>query len=233
MPKELDQIIKIAKEKNVDTMRQRLDTADAFRLYAEIFLKNTVRKRDWRLKHIRQNLRGFVTVADESLALIILENNVIEWIHEATEGAEYIMTPPPLPAVLNVEQLEEGDMEESSLEGAASRSSSGDTSNPRRMMTNKRKKKRKKTRTLYTHGGINPDGTKKGWTIEGIKRYNVIMRKTKGYRLDERYTGMEEEVKNRWRDENRKLITSLNERVQEGNGEDEEAEEEPLTEFDM
>ena len=231
LPKELDQIIKIAEEKNVDTMRQRLDTADAFRLYAEIFLKNTIRKRDWRLKHTRQNLRGFVTVADESLALIILENNVIEWIHEATEGAEYIMTPPP-PAVVNVEQQEKGYTEESSLDGAASRSSS-DTSNPRtRTTTNKRNKKRKKTRTLYTHGGINADGTKKGWTIEGIKRYNVIMRKTKGYRLDERYTGMEEEVKNRWRDENRKLITSLNERVQEGNGEDEEAEE-PLTEFDM
>ena len=226
MSKELKDIIAIAEEKNVDTMRQRLDT-DAFQLYAEIFLKNTVQKRDWRLKHIRQNLRGFVTVADESLALIILENNVMEWIHEATEGPEYMPSPP---AVIDVPPTQGREMEESSLDGA-SRSSGGTNQSRTTSSANKRRKKRKKTRTLYTHGGINPDGTKKGWTIEGIKRYNVIMRKTKDYRLDERYTGMEEEVRKRWRDENRKMITSQTGNAEETN--DESEAEEPLTEFDM
>ena len=45
----LKEIITVAQEKKVDTMRQRLNN-DAFQLYAELFLKNVIRKRDWRLK---------------------------------------------------------------------------------------------------------------------------------------------------------------------------------------
>jgi hypothetical protein len=226
----LKEIITVAQEKKVDTMRQRLND-DAFQLYAELFLKNVIRKRDWRLKHIRQNLSSFVTVADESLTLLILENNMEEWIHEATEGPEYMADPPP--AIIHARAQNGGEIDESSLENASARSSTSNQSNNSRRTMNsnsKGRKRRKKTRTLYTHGGINPDGTKRGWTAEGIKRYNAIMRKTKEFRLDRRYIGMEEEVRKRWRDKSKQMLTSPTRSTEEMNDEEQE---EPLTEFDM
>ena len=215
-------------------MRQRLST-DAFELYGELFLQNVIRKRDWRLKHIRQNLSSFVTVADESLTLLILENNIEEWIHEATEGPEYVTEPP---TVVHAREPN-GEIDESSLEGASTRStmSNSQQSNASRITSRRTsssskssRKRRKKTRTLYTHGGINPDGTKKGWTAEGIKRYNTIMRRTNEFRQDERYAGMEEEVRNRWRDRSKRTLTSPTRRAE---GRNDEVTEEPLTEFDM
>ena len=227
----LKEIIAVAQEKKVDTMRQRLNN-DAFQLYAELFLKNVVRKRDWRLKHVRQNLSSFVTVADESLTLLILENNVEEWIHEATEGPEYMPETPP--AIIHARAPQNGEIDESSLEGASARSSTSNSQSNNSRMTmhskSKGRKRRKKTRTLYTHGGINPDGTKRGWTAEGIKRYNAIMRKTKEFRQDRRYVGMEEEVRKRWREKCKQTLTSPNRSTEEGN---DEVTEEPLTEFDM
>ena len=55
------------------------------------------------------------------------------------------------------------------------------------------------------------------------------MRRTKEFRQDERYAGMEDKVRNRWRNRSKKSITSPTGRVERF---DEETEE-PLTEFDM
>ena len=56
------------------------------------------------------------------------------------------------------------------------------------------------------------------------------MRRTKEFRQDEQYAGMEEEVRNRWRDRSKRTLTSPTCRTE---GRNDEVTEEPLTEFDM
>ncbi len=216
----LEEVIKIAKERKVEFMRQRLDN-EGFKVYVEIFLKSTVRKRDWRLNHLRKNVRQFVTIADESLALIILENNIEEWIYEAEEKKR-AATERSTTTMRNENEGGSGEEEYGSTAG------NGDTVGMQRSSNNK---KRKKTRSLYTHGGINPDGTKKGWTVEGIRRYNQIMRKTKVYRLDSRYTGMEDELREMWKRQCKKDMPDQHRGTPAQDG-DEDIEE-PLTEFDI
>ena len=216
IPKPLQDIINVAEEMNIDKFRQIVDN-DAFHIFAEMFLQNIVRKRDWRFKHQRENLRNFVTIADESLALLILENNISEWIDDVqlknsvenanqnpNKGGNRENMPP-------LEGLEEHQGSTSTIEEPT-------------------KKGQKRKRTLYTHGGSNDDGTKKGWSIVGIKRYNTIMRNVKSFRGDPRYTSVEDELRKMWKEKGKsgsEMARSYDDSV------DAEEVEEALTEFDF
>ena len=204
VPKALQDLIQVAEEMKVHELRQRIDT-DAFQMFAEMFLRSIVRRRDWRLKHRRENLRNFVTVADESLALLTLENNITEWIDCATENRTEHQTRGE--GTVDAQQNDQDDL------------------------VQKKKKQKKDPKTIYTHGGINSDGTKKGWSVQGIKRYNEIMRKVVGFRSDIRYTGVEEELRKRWKVSGKKVN---DEQTKRRNQEDVEEEvEEALTGFDF
>ncbi len=72
-------------------------------------------------------IKDLLTLSDESLALIILENNYEEWIDKAKGKAI-------------------------------------DKAN---------------RKTKYTHGGQRNNGTRKGWSLEGRKRFNMIFKQVK------------------------------------------------------
>lgn len=193
IPKSVEEILNLAKTKKVEELREVVDN-DGFQFFAEVCLKSVVKRREWRQNHRRRNLSEFVTKADESLALLVLENNIYGWMDKA-EGKVNMMS----------------DVE---VEGDAQAS-----------------KKRVRLRTEYTDGGKSK-GIKKGWSGEGIKRYNKIMTRVGILRNDvDRVKSLEDEVRSRWR---AKGITDTKGR---DNNDDErsmdEEVEEALTEFDF
>ena len=218
VPKPLQDLIQVAEEMKVDMLRQTVDT-DTFQMFAEIFLKNIVPKRSWRLKHRRENIRYFVTAADESLALLILENNIYEWMDSAFTQANS--------SVLEKEHTaDNGDGHNEQRTGMGSGRGEDEQ---RAMVGGEPQKKKRKKKTLYTHGGMNSDGTKKGWSAQGIRRYNEIMRKVMGFRADNRYTAVEDELQKRWKESGKDTHYIV--QIQEAD-EDEDVEE-ALTEFDF
>ena len=174
LPKSVSNIIDIACEKRVDQLREKVDT-DGLQFFAEVCLKNVVKKRDWRLNHRKEIFSKFVTVADEALALLVLENNVEVWFEVANENC---------------------------LEEKRSDENRGETDETTSV-------------AVYTGKGANCDGTKKGWSKEGIKRYNELYRKVKEIRGKSEYAEVEEEVKERWRNtqigKNDALIVEIDE----------------------
>lgn len=72
----------------------------------------------------------------------------------------------------------------------------------------------------------------KGWSVVGIKRYNEIMRTVAGFRADQRYTAVEEEVQKRWKKVGKDVKGEMVILV-DGENENEEEVEEALTEFDL
>ena len=193
IPKSVEKVLNLAKTKKVEELREVVDN-DGFQFFAEVCLKSVVKRREWRQNHRRRNLSEFVTKADESLALLVLENNIYGWM-DKVEGK-----------VNTVSDVE--------VEGDARAS-----------------KKRVRLRTEYTDGGKSR-GIKKGWSGEGIRRYNKIITKVGVLRKDvDRVNSLEDEVRSRWRS---KGITDTKGK---DNNDDEsstdEEVEEALTEFDF
>lgn len=91
VPKPLQDLIDLASQQKVETLCQMVN-ANAFQLFAEMFLRSIVHKRDWRLKHCREHIRQFVSVADESLAMLIFGNNVAEWMDCCASNRENLST---------------------------------------------------------------------------------------------------------------------------------------------
>ena len=56
----------------------------------------------------------------------------------------------------------------------------------------------KRRLTLYTHGGMNGNGTRKGWSLEGRRRYNTIYAEVKGIRNSAGTTRLDEDLKELW-----------------------------------
>ena len=149
----------------MENLRDKIDT-DGLNFFAEVCLKNVVKKRDWRLNHRKEVFRKFVTVADEALGMLVLENNVERWFELANRDST---------------GLKEG---RDNVNGDDD--NSGSTEETRSI-------------TAYTSGGAKGDGTKQGWSRDGIKRYNEMYRKVKSTREKGEYEKMEEELRVRWR----------------------------------
>ena len=164
MPVSISTVINIASERNMEELREKVDT-DGLQFFAEVCLKNVVKKRDWRLNHRKEIFRKFVTVADEALAMLVLENNVEIWFELA--------------------QRESSDLKKGSDNGKDDETS--------------RSTEETRSVTAYTNGGANTDGTKRGWSRDGIKRYNELYRKIKNIREKGECENMEEELRVRWR----------------------------------
>ena len=159
---------------------------EMFRLCAELCFPWMVSKQTWKNNHQHVAISSLITIADEALALLILENNYLEWM-ELAKGKEID----------------------------------------------------KDTRlTKYTHGGINSDGTKKGWTLEGKLRFNYIFDATKKERDKRNSKQMEAHIQKIWYDANPANRRSIN---REDNGDPEaakqleiqEAQYVPRTDFDL
>ena len=114
-------LIKKLEEGKIDQIRADSND-DLFQLCAEICFPCMIPKQTWKNNHQHIAISKLITVADEALSLVVLENNYLEWI-ELAKGNEI----------------------------------------------NKRDRK-----TKYTHGGVNKDGTKKGWSLEGKNRFNAM-----------------------------------------------------------
>ena len=75
----IGEIVLLITEGNLHKIRTE-GSADALRVFAEICFPALVGKQAWKVNHMQVIYRTFVTVADEALAILILENNYMEWI---------------------------------------------------------------------------------------------------------------------------------------------------------
>lgn len=166
MPASISAVINIASERNMEDLREKID-GDGLQFFAEVCLKNVVKKRDWRLKHRKEIFRKFVTNADEALAMLVLENNVEIWFDLANRDS------------LDVK----GDGRDNNVKDDNNSKSTEET----------------RSITAYMTGGAKSDGTKRGWSKDGIKRYNELYRKVKSIHEKGEYEKMEEELRVRWR----------------------------------
>ena len=139
-------LMKLLDEDNIHKIRQKNDH-ELFKLCAEICFPWMVSKLTWKNNHQHVVLSKIITIADEALALLILENNYMEWIQLA-KGNEIDR---------NGERL-----------------------------------------TKYTHGGINKDGTKKGWSLEGKIRFNTLFDEIQVQRDKRLSKEMEIKIKEMW-----------------------------------
>lgn len=122
-------------------------------------------------------MRDLLTLSDEALSLIVLENTYEEWIDKA-KGIEI----------------------------------------------NKGKRK-----TKYTHGGQRNNGTRKGWSLEGRKRFNTIFTTVKVERGRAESRLREDRLMKEWAPKE-KSTDSTNDK----NGLNEEEEVfQPMTDFDF
>ena len=82
-----------------------------------------ISRETWKMNRGEVNVGNLLTVADETFALLTMENNINEWMHIEVHGKDSITR---------------GEL------------------------------------TRYISQGSNNDGTKKGWTLEGKKRFNEL-----------------------------------------------------------
>ena len=138
-------------------------------------------KHHWKRNRGELEVSNLLTVSDESLALIVLENNHEEWIDVAM-GREL---------------------------------------------------DKKKRKTKYTHAGQRKDGTRKGWSLEGRKRFNTIFTAIKTER--DRVTSRErdERLLKEWRKEDSKDKSSTDGTNQAVDTNNEEEQYVPMTDFDF
>ena len=87
--------------------------------------------------------------------------------------------------------------------------------------------------TLYTHGRLNAKAGKKGWSLEGRKRYNVLHAEVKQERTGQEADTIDESLKEMWkRNKNGDLSASVSATAEEIEREKEEDEFQPVYEFD-
>lgn len=171
IPDEVREVIDLAVKKKIHTLRQVVEHLKGMVFFATICIKNVVRSREWRLKHKKYKFRHFATVADESLAMLVFENNITSWIRKVEESEN-----------------------NSSTDGTKTWKYDGDSNEEASENT-------QNSRTRYTDVLINDgDKIRKGWSPAGIRRYNEIFEKVREQRSDGRYVRMEEELVDFWRD---------------------------------
>ena len=122
-------IITRAENSTMEKLRTE-GTYEEFRMCASLCLPACLNAKHWKRNKSSIVLSDFISVSDEALAYIVLENNIEEW-KDIAKGID-----------------------------VRSRSS-----------TNRK--------TKYTHGGNNSNGTRKGWSVKGLKRFNQIFQEIK------------------------------------------------------
>ena len=139
-------IISACKNKTVEFIR-RDGTREEMKKCVEICCIPMVSSEKWRYNHKTLGFSSIVEVADEAFGLLVLENNVNEWMSFAIHGKE---------------------------------------------------DDKKGTLTRYTKKGIKGDGTKRGWSLDGKKRFNDIYDDIKTERLTAGSREMEKWMKEEW-----------------------------------
>lgn len=116
------EIVKKLRSKQIENIRRDGRNQD-FKLLCEIGFEPMVSRETWKMNRGEVNVGNLLTVADETFALLTMENNINEW--------------------MNIEVHGKGSIKRGEL-------------------------------TRYVSQGSNNDGTKKGWTLEGKKRFNEL-----------------------------------------------------------
>lgn len=129
-------------------------TFNDFKLCASMCFPPMVPAKHWKMNRSEVGISSLLTVADEALALVILENNFEEWI-EIAKGKR------------------------------SGNNGRTDTRNKNRL-------------TKYTHGGSRKDGTRKGWSLAGRKRFNDIFSAIKTERTKAVSKERERRLKEEW-----------------------------------
>ncbi len=87
--------------------------------------------------------------------------------------------------------------------------------------------------TLYTHGGLNAKAAKKGWSLEGRKRYNVLHVEVKQERTGQEADAIDERLKEMWkRNKNGDLSMTVSATAEDIDRQKEEDEFKPVYDFD-
>ena len=90
----------------------------------------------------------------------------------------------------------------------------------------------KRRKTLYTHGGRDAKGTRKGWSLEGLKRYNTIHKELKEVRNTGNSELVDQRLKLQWKEEKNKPIPRHHDTDGNANEQQEEDNFEPVFDFD-
>ena len=175
----LAEVLQQLKTKSIEKFRTE-GTYNEFKMIVSVSFPPMVSSKHWKRNKGELEVSNLLTVSDESLALIVLENNYEEWI-ETAMGKDI------------------------------------DKSN---------------RKTKYTHGGQRHDGTRKGWSLEGRKRFNIIFTTIKTERDRKQSKDREEKLLQEWKNEGGKKKDS-----KDGDNEVEMNNEEeqfiPMSEFDF
>ena len=90
----------------------------------------------------------------------------------------------------------------------------------------------KTRKTLYTHGGRDAKGTRKGWSLEGLKRYNTIHKELKEVRNSGNSELVDQRLKLQWKEEKNKPVPRHHDTNENTNEQQEEDNFEPVFDFD-
>ena len=90
----------------------------------------------------------------------------------------------------------------------------------------------KRRKTLYTHGGTDAKGTRRGWSLEGLKRYNIIHKELKEVRNEVNSDIVDMQLKLKWKEEINRPLSRHHEANENGNEEQEVDSFEPVFDFD-
>ena len=75
----IDYIVKKIRERKVEEIRREGNVL-SFKLLCEVAFAPMVSREKWKLNHMDIDIMTLLTVADKAFALLIMENNVNEWI---------------------------------------------------------------------------------------------------------------------------------------------------------
>jgi hypothetical protein len=141
-------IVNRAENLTIEKLRME-GTYNEFKLCASMCLPACLNAKHWKRNKSSLVLSDFISVSDEALAYIVLENNIEEW-KDIAKGIEV------------------------------------------------RSRASKNRKTKYTHGGTNNNGTRKGWSIKGLKRFNQIFQEIKVKRDTTESKGKEKRLLDEW-----------------------------------
>ena len=82
----ISDLIKCLEDGEIHLIRSKNDD-ELFKLCAELCFPWMVNKQSWKNNHQHVAISTIITIADETLALLVLENNFLEWI-ELAKGNE-------------------------------------------------------------------------------------------------------------------------------------------------
>lgn len=176
----LSEVLERLEKKKIQNFRTD-GTYNEFKMIVSVAFPPMVSCKHWKRNRGELEVSNLLTVSDESLALIVLENNHEEWIDLAM-GKEL---------------------------------------------------DKKKRKTKYTHAGQRKDGTRKGWSLEGRKRFNMIFTAIKTKRDRAMSREREERLLKEWRKEDSKKKDSTDGTNQAVDKNNEEEQYVPMTDFDF